>query len=785
MRFKSKFFVFSFVALFASFLFSQGLNSKPIISDVVIKQIGDVSVDEGTATEMIFLQKGMEFDALKVAVDVKTLLESQRYTTVNSLCEFVANDKVTLVYEIQGRYRLMSAPVFNGLDHLSSKQAINASGLDKGSYIDQHIVDAAAIKIRKEYNSDGFRECKVIGKIVRLSDNAEYVEVHFDVIEGGKTKVARIEFDGNTVISSGNLRRYSGQRSIWNPVGWFNTKRVSDFDLELLRSDALKQYHEIGYLDAKISEPHKTQTNNVVYVSFDIYEGKQYIVGNVEFDGVTIFDPSMMATQIPLQEGAVASSTIIDDARKFVQDSYSALGYIDTKVEIVELPNLTTEQPTMDFLVSVAESEKTMLEDVVIRGNTRTKDKVIRRELLLAPGDVFSGVNLDRSITRLQNLGYFADVSYTDVETDEPNVRDLIIEVEERGTGSVMVGCGYSSVDHLIGFFEISESNFDLFNWGNFRGAGQKARLNISASSDNTDVEASFTEPWLFDKRLALNLEGYYRTREYSEYDQTRAGGSIGISKHVPWVGRVGLFYNLEQVSLDDFLEGDYYFADYPDKMFKYSDEDDKYLLGSLKLTWTYDTRNNPMIPTSGTRAVAFGKLYNSAFGSDYDMYELDFNFRNYQSLPWGHVLSFYAHAKVIDSFGDDEVIPIGNRYFLGGGRETRGYKYRDIGPKLLPAETDSKKRHRPYGGQTFLSASVEYTIPLTSMLRFATFYDIGNVWEDPYDFDFSEYAHSVGVGLRIDVPGFPVRLDFAHSLGEDDDYTRTDTFVFWMGFDN
>lgn len=782
---RSRFFVLSVLVLSSLLGFSQGVKQAPIIAEVKIQQVGDVPVDESTAKEMIFLQEGMDFDALKAAVDVKTLLSSQRYSTVNSVCNVLDGNKVSLIYQIEGRYRLMSTPVFNGLDHLSSRQALKASGLDKGAFVDQHIIEAAAIKIRKEYFSDGFRDCKVEGKLVKLEAGAEYVDVVFDVVEGEKTKVARLEFNGNEVISGGNLRRYSGQRSIWNPVGWFSKKRVSDFDLELVRSDALKQYHELGYLDAKISQPKKSQTNNVVYVSFDVDEGRQYKVGNVNFEGMTLFSPDGIGAQLPLQKGSVATSIAIDDAKKFVQDSYSALGYIDTKVDVASVLNTETDEAVMNFVFSIVESEKIMVQDIVIRGNTRTMDKVIRRELLLDPGDVFSGVRLDRSIRRLQNLGYFSDVSYTEIETMEENERDLIIEVEERGTGSVMVGFGYSSVDHLTGFFEISESNFDLFNWGNFRGAGQKARLSVSASSDNTDVEASFTEPWLFDRRLSLNVEGYYRTREYNEYDQVRAGGSIGIAKHIPWVGRVGLSYNLEQVSLDDFLEGEYYFADHPEKKFQYSDEDDKYMLGSLKLTWTFDTRNNSMIPTSGTRAVAFGKLYNSAFGSDYDMYEIDFNFRNYQSLPWGHVISLYAHAKVIDTFSDDDVVPIGNRYFLGGGRETRGYKYRDVGPKLLPVDESKSGRHRPYGGQTFLSASAEYTIPLTSMLRVAAFYDIGNVWEDAYDFDFSEYAHSAGVGLRIDVPGFPVRLDFAHSLGADDDYTREDTFVFWMGFDN
>lgn len=783
MNLKIKFFALSLVCLFATSLFSQSAM-KLIISDVKIRQIGDVPVDENVAKEMVFLQKGMEFDALKAAVDVKTLLGTKRYTKVNSICEVPSSGMVSLVYEIEGRYRLMTSPVFNGIDHLSTRQAINASGIDKGFYVDQHIVNAAAIKVRSEYLSDGYRDCKVVGKIVKIKDQSEYVEVHFDVVEGKKTKVAKIQFNGNTVIKSGDLRRYSGQRSIWNPVGWFSKKRVSDFDLELVRSDALKQYHEIGYLDAKVSEPHKTQTNNVVYISFDVEEGQPYTVGKVDFDGMKLFNKGLVAAKLSLQNGVLASSKTIEEAKKFVKDSYSALGYIDTAVDIVPIPDESSQAPVMNFLIIVEESEKTMLNNIVIRGNTRTLDKVIRRELLLAPGDVFSGVELDRSIRRLKNLGYFSDVSYTTLNAEEPNTKDLILELEERSTGSVMLGFGYSSVDHLVGFFEISESNFDLFNWDNFRGAGQKARLSVSASSDNTDVEASFTEPWLFNRRLSLNVEGYYRTREYNEYDQTRGGGTIGLSRHIPWVGRVGLSYNVEQVKLDDVLEGEFVFADDKNKTFTYTgDEDHKYWLGSLKLTWTYDTRNNSMIPTSGTRAVASGKLYNKSLGSDYDMYELDLNIRNYRTLPWGHVLGLYAHAKVIDTYGDSDYVPIGNRYFLGGGRETRGFEYRDVGPKLLPANGDGI--HRPYGGQTFFSASAEYNIPLTSMIRLAGFYDIGNVWKDPFEFDFSEFAHSIGIGLRLDVPGFPVRLDYAYSLGEDDDYTRKDAFVFWMGFDN
>jgi len=156
---------------------------------------------------------------------------------------------------------------------------------------------------------------------------------------------------------------------------------------------------------------------------------------------------------------------------------------------------------------------------------------------------------------------------------------------------------------------------------------------------------------------------------------------------------------------------------------------------------------------------------------------------KNYQPLWYGHVLSFSVRGSVIDSYAGDDV-PIGCRYFLGGSRSARGFKYRNIGPKALYADGDGTSFH-PVGGQTLLDASAEYTIPIFKVLRFAMFYDMGNVWADPYDFDLGEYASSVGAGIRLDIPGFPVRLDFANALQKDDDLTRERTLVFWIGFDN
>jgi len=456
---------------------------------------------------------------------------------------------------------------------------------------------------------------------------------------------------------------------------------------------------------------------------------------------------------------------------------------VDTRVALGLSPDERSPD-VVNLSYRVTEGPLAYVRNIWIRGNTRTKDKVIRREITLNPGEIYDGVQANRSERRLSNLGYFETVRHYDIATPDGTRRDIVYEVEEKPTGQFMIGAGFSSVDRIMGFMELSQSNFDLFNWGRFTGAGQKARIGLNVSKYNSDVEVSFVEPWFLDHRLQLNLDAFLRNRRYSEFDEQRTGGSLGLSRHVPWIGRMGLTYTLQQVDLSDVLEGDFYYIDDPDRIYRYTDEEDSYLQGSLRLNWTYDTRNHPITPSRGTRATAAATLYGEAVGGDVDMYELSARVRHYIPTFYGHVISFYVRADAIDTWGDDTV-PIGNRYFLGGGRNIRGFRYRAVSPKVRSVDADpDAKDYRPVGGQTLVHGSLEYTIPITKFFRIAAFYDIGNVWDDPYEMDWGEYASSVGGGFRLDFPGFPIRLDYAYPVNTDDDYSRKQRWVFWVGFD-
>jgi len=414
------------------------------------------------------------------------------------------------------------------------------------------------------------------------------------------------------------------------------------------------------------------------------------------------------------------------------------------------------------------------------------------------PGTVFNDVQAERSQRRLDNLGYFSNVRRYTVDVDAPSRwdilhgtddplswRDIVFEVDEQRTGQFMVGAGYSSVDKLMGFMELSQNNFDLYNFGNpsWTGAGQKARLWMEVSRYHSTYEASWVEPWLLDRPLALNVDLFWRNRDYSEFSERNVGTEVGLSRHVPWIGRMGLSYGIQQIRLRNIIDGD--FLTVPgEEEYAFTMEPDDYWLGSLQLWWLYETTDNRLIPTRGTRATASVTGYGKALGGSTDFYELEGSVRHYIPTFYRHVISCHLRGAVVDSISGER-IPIGNRLFLGGGRNVRGFAYRSISPKVYPAEDGEPTRsnYRPIGGQTLVQGSLEYSIPITKIFRLGVFYDFGNVWENAYELS-GTFASSVGGGLRLDIPGFPIRLDYALPLSRDDRYSREQRWVFWVGFD-
>src|SRR5436305_13593634 len=250
-----------------------------------------------------------------------------------------------------------------------------------------------------------------------------------------------------------------------------------------------------------------------------------------------------------MKEGSVYSPKQLHDDAKAVADAYGSGGYVD----LVVTPESTPAGPALvDVHYKIEEGERSFVNRVTIAGNTRTKDKVIRREVLVAPGDVFNTVRADLTKKRLENLGYFSKVETYPEETDVPGRKDLTILVQEKRTGSLSFGGGFSTVDKLVGFAELTQGNFDLFNWPSFTGGGQKFRLRIQYGTQRKDLIMTLTEPYFLDRRLALTGQLFYTEANYlsNEYNQRNYGGMVEIRKPLNAYMYATLGYTLQDVDI-------------------------------------------------------------------------------------------------------------------------------------------------------------------------------------------------------------------------------------------
>ncbi|MBQ7666938.1 MAG: outer membrane protein assembly factor BamA [Kiritimatiellae bacterium] len=750
-------------------------GSEPVFAVNVVAKSG--FIDESLVKSYLSTVPGKPLDRAGVSSDVRALLDSKRFSDVSAGVRQTASGPV-VTFTVVPRRTLAAEPSFTGLSWLSRSRAEKECGLKPGDFVDDAVARVAAGKILDHYRKHRFFSATVAAVVADAPDAPGGALVRFDVAEGKRGKMDFLKFPGAKSIPESELGRAARLHDWFNPVSWVVEPRISDADLASVASDALSQYVDAGYLDAKVSPPRKAVSGDRVSVSYDVSEGALWRIRSISISGVTLYPEREVRACVALKPGDAAGAKAMEEARAAVRDYYASRGRPDTKVSMTTLP---VPGNRIDLALAVEEGPLVHIRNILVRGNSVTYDKVLRREIGLSPGDAYDTVQAERSRRRLLNLGYFEDVRTYDTVVDAVT-RDLYYDVDERPTGSLSFGAGFSSVDHLVGLFGISQSNFDIFNWPTFRGGGQKARLDLTVGSDSTDLDVSLVEPWFLDRRLSLDIDGFIHNRSFSEYDEKRFGGSVGLAKMVPWVGRVGIDYGLEHVSMDDVTREKFHLADDPEKEFSFLDEDDSYLLGSMRLSWIYDTRDNALVPHRGTRAQAWAKLYNAAFGSEYDFYELSIKASTYFTLPFGFYLSLSGRAATVDGMGGDDV-PIGSRYFLGGGRYVRGFRYRAIGPKAL--SDDFAGDYSAIGGQSMLWATAELSLPIVEKIRIAGFCDAGNVWRDAWDAQLDDLAFTYGCGLRFDFTGFPIRLDYALVARDPDEWAEHRRFVFWIGFDN
>ncbi|MDP8235792.1 MAG: outer membrane protein assembly factor BamA, partial [Candidatus Erginobacter occultus] len=598
---------------------------------------------------------------------------------------------------------------------------------------------------------------------------------------GYQVRVKKISFSGLNVLTAGELRGVMATRphSLFSIIrrGKFSEEEFN-LDLERIALYARSQ----GYLDFQVidSAIEVSDNGSGLLIEIDVSEGERYYAGEARVVGNENFPAADLDALLKLTDGIPYSPEAMRNDAGTLRDFYYERGYIDVAVSPRQILNPRTGK--IDITYQVTENRISYIHRIDIVGNQITRDRVIRRELLVKPGEIFNGIKVQRSRQRLENLGFFQQVSIEPLPTAVPDQKDLVVRLEEKKTGEFMFGVGYSSEDDFIGFVEIGQGNFDLFNPPLFMGAGQKMKIRAEFGSSKSNYEISFVEPWLFGIPLSFGVDLYRRTRFWNDYNEKRLGGNLRLRRRITAFSQVGLNYNLENVDIYDVSD----FADW-----SIQSEAGKNWISSLTPSITRDTRDSLLVPSRGMRATLASQVAGGIFGGDKDFIKTTFNSSYYLSIFSGHILGFRLRAGTVQPYGDTEIVPVYERFFLGGANTIRGFRYREVGPQGIDPRT-GLPNNEPVGGDSMMMGSVEYTFPIIEMVRGAIFYDVGNVWTDK-DWELEDQVFSgdwfkslnsgAGIGLRLYLPIGPIKLDYGWPLVTDGWNDTGGRFHFNIGY--
>ncbi|MEC7229892.1 MAG: outer membrane protein assembly factor BamA, partial [Verrucomicrobiota bacterium] len=627
--------------------------------------------------------------------------------------------------------------------------------IETGSSLDEYLVSVGADNIAAYYIEKGFPDVEVDYRIER-DEQTGYAVVSYDVDEGGKVRIDEIFFEGNEAFSDKKLLKQletnkHGWLSWLTGSGRFDEKKFKE-DLTILR----KFYRDSGYLDCEINEEKVSidfVESDEIVITIPIVEGQLYYLGDFSVENATVYTTDELLNELRLEKGNPFSPQGVDDAAIAIRDYYTSSGYLNTRVRAERVPNMETRQ--IDVVFQVRESEKFYVESINVEGNTKSKSRVIIRELALTPGDIFDLRRMDVSERRLKNIGFFDDVRLNPEPTNIPGRKDLGITVREGRTGSFTFGAGFGSVESFVMYFEVLQSNFDLFNWrSGFQGDGQKFRFRASAGTTSNQVLIAFEEPWLFEQRLAFGVEIYRTESDYNsaDYNELRTGFELYFRRRLFELVEARLSYRLELVDIFDVAGTPG--VDDPGVADVFEEGEGEDLVSKVGLTFLRDTRETLIFTRKGNRSSL--KFEYAGIGGDINYHKVEG--RTAHFIPtfdaYEQSLSIVARAGNVSPFGQSDIVPFYDRFYLGGPDTLRGFDYREVGDR------DDDDPDESVGGNSYAMVSLEYGFRIAEPLGLVVFYDWGFVNENDFDFSMSEYADNWGVGARIMLMGSPLKLD-------------------------
>lgn len=740
-----------FVAVLCSHLAlaqSVGESDSNIVSEIEIR--GNETVATSTILGQIRTKVGRPLSSTLLSEDLKRLYGLGYFKDVQ-IEQDKADGQVKIIFKVQEKAVLREVEI-------SGNRAVKLDDIKKkirssiGDYVDETTIRDDVDAVRSLYTEKGFYDADVTYRL-DYDRRANQASVVIEIDEGAKVAVKRIVFEGVASLKEGEIRKKIQTKE----AGWFVSGLLKEDVLELDLQRIRAVYDDAGFSDVDVKyrlEPLEGEPGDTRLV-FVIEEGRQYLVGEVEIEGHTVFERDEIIEKLEMKPGQPFSRRGLRQSVSNIQDLYFEKGYMNAKISFDSAYNEATG--LVDTTYVVTENNVALVNRVRIEGNTKTKDIVIRRELRTYPGEPFNGAELKRSKERLFNLGYFEEVRFDIEDSLDPDKKDLVVTVKETKTGEFSFGGGFSSIDKILGFVQVRQRNFDHAKWPTFTGGGEDLRFRVELSEIRTNGELSWTDPWFLGYPFSLGFDIYRREFDRTRssglfFDETRIGAALRLGKEITDYDRVNLTYRFDNVEIEDIPE---------DASADLREEEGESDISSLTLGYTHDTRNSRFVPSSGYILTGAGEVAGGPFGGDKDFWKFTglaaCYFKHFDFL----VLELKFRGGISDAFDDSNKVPIFERFFVGGANTVRGYRERRIGPR------DSGTRD-PIGGDTYWVTNAEYTFPIyENLLKGAVFYDVGAAYLDTAEIGDGDVAQGVGIGFRIKTPIGPVKLDIGYPLDE------------------
>ena len=777
-------------------------SGGPIVRQIDVQFVGRPTITRDRVLANMRTAVGQPFSQATAEDDTRSLFASKDISNVRIFSEPLS-DGVKVIVIVQTTATVQDI-VIVGARQLKPKRLLKQLTLKKNKPLTEQGVEEDRQKLLDYYRDKGFPDVDIKSSIAMDEPNSKGV-VTFTVNEGGKSSLDHVIFEGNHAVPSRDLRfAMKGTRgktfySFIDKSGRLDQSKLKE-DLDSIR----ELYQNKGYVDIDILETRiQHLSNGDINLVIVLQEGRQYRVGSLTFEGTQVFTDAEIRRFLKMKEGAIYSPKGLKDDVKTIEDYYGSRGYVDSHVT-------PSGQPLSDNRVAlhykIEEGGQSFVERVNISGNTTTKDKVIRREIPVAPGDIYNTVLVDAAKKRLENLGYFEKVDTSPVDTVVPDRKDLDVLVQEKRTGSLSFGAGFSSIDSLVGQIELTQSNFDITNFHGFTGGGQRFRLLLEYGLERKDFVLSLTEPYFLNTRTSVGGELFYHQADYlsNDYNQTNYGIDLNVRRGLGRYLAGSLEYRFEDVEISDVNTGSSILQQ----------EVGSRTRSAIRGTLSYDTRDSLTLTRSGTRVDFSPFIAGSVLGGGTNDYGFDLSASRYYRLPLDGILLFNGEIASVDSYDGDNRVPVNDRLYLGGPNNLRGFGFRKVGPLDFKAN--------PVGGRSLARFTVEDTYPVINRVRVAVFTDGGYVNQDSFDFiprdlhsrgDYrSDPNHidtdpktplpdhggsdlnnvvfgggfnmDVGFGVRLDLPIGPIRLDYGYPIFSNElDIRHSGKFNFNVGY--